>query len=60
MTGIGDFALYGCRALTSITFKGTKTQWNAIEKKYGWNFDTGNYIVICTDGKLDKNGNEIT
>ena len=39
--------------LTSITFNGTKAQWNAISKGYGWNFYTGNYTVHCTDGDMD-------
>jgi hypothetical protein len=24
-----------------------------------WNYNTGNYTVTCTDGKLDKNDKEI-
>lgn len=59
MTSIGGDAFYGCGGLTSITFNGTKEQWIAIEKEYGWDSDTGNYTVQCTDGKLDKEGNEI-
>ena len=56
---IGEYAFNGCSSLISIDFKGTKAQWKAIKKDYNWNGYTGNYTVQCTDGKLDKNGNEI-
>ena len=36
-----------------------KAEFNAITKGEDWNYNTGEYIVICTDGKLAKNGNEI-
>lgn len=59
VTSIKSNAFSGCSRLMSITFGGTKTQWKAIEKESDWNGGTGNYTVQCTDGKLDKNGNEI-
>ncbi len=59
VTTIDDHAFYNCSKLTNITFEGTKADWNAISKSSNWDSDTGNYIIICTDGKLDKNGNEI-
>jgi len=40
--------------LTSITFTGTKAQWNAISKKSTWNDYTRSYTVYCTDGNLSK------
>lgn len=58
-TSIISYALYNCTNLTEITFKGTKKQWLAIEKGNQWDYDTGNYTVTCSDGKLDKYGNEI-
>lgn len=54
VTSIGDYAFYYCTELTSITFNGTKAQWNAIDKDYDWNYNTGNYVVHCTDGDLSK------
>ncbi len=57
--GIAAFAFLECRNLTSITFSGTKAGWNAISKGSYWDDSTGNYTVICNDGKLDKDGNEI-
>lgn len=54
VTSIGDYAFYYCTELTSITFNGTKAQWKAIDKSNNWNFNTGNYIVHCTDGDISK------
>ena len=59
VTSIGDSAFSGCSSLTSIIFQGTKEQWEAIEKGTEWNVGTGSYKVTCTDGTLDKNGDQI-
>lgn len=40
--------------LTSINFKGTQAQWNAISKTSSWDDDTGNYTIHCTDGDIAK------
>ena len=54
VTSIGYNAFYICEKLKSITYNGTKAQWNAIDKSNNWNFNTGNYIVHCTDGDISK------
>lgn len=54
VTSIGDWAFYHCSSLTSITFNGTKQQWNAISKGYRWNDNTGAYTIHCTDGDVPK------
>ena len=54
VTSIGGYAFFCCYNLTSITYQGTKAQWNAIDKGYGWNSDTGNYTIHCTDGDIAK------
>ena len=59
VTSIGDSAFSGCSSLTSIIFQGIVKQWEAIEKGTEWNLDAGSYTVICTDGMLDKNGDQI-
>ncbi len=51
---IGKYALSLCMRLTSIEFKGTKEQWNNIEKNSRWSFSTGDYIIHCTDGDIAK------
>ncbi len=59
VTSIGDEAFYGCDSLRTINFTGTVAQWKAIKKGSNWNQYAGSFTVICTDGKLDKNGNVI-
>lgn len=54
VTSIGGAAFLGCSSLTSITFSGTKAQWDAIEKVDDWNYNTGNYTIHCTDGDIQK------
>ena len=51
VTSIGDSAFYHCNGSTSITFKGTKAEWYAIEKGPSWK---GYYMtkVVCSDGKV--------
>ena len=54
VTSIGKYAFNICSHLTSITFNGTQEQWNAITKGTGWNKNTGNYTIHCTDGDIPK------
>ena len=54
VTSIGDYAFSDCWSLTSITFEGTKAQWNAISKGSWWNRGAGDYTVHCTDGDITK------
>ena len=51
---IGEFALFACEKLETINFEGTIEQWKSIAKEDGWNFETGDYEIICTDGTLEK------
>lgn len=59
ITKIGAGAFEGCTNLTSIIFEGKMDEWNLITKRIDWNKDTGVFIVHCSDGDLDKDGNEI-
>ena len=52
VTSIGADAFDYCSSLVDITFKGTKAQWNAVEKG-SWS-NTGNYIIHCTNGDIKK------
>ena len=54
VTSIGDEAFEYCTKLTSITFEGTKAQWQAISKGSSWNSSTGKYTIYCTDGNITK------
>ena len=51
---IRENAFEGCAGLTSINYEGTTSRWNAITKGAGWNTDTGDYTVYCTDGTIEK------
>ena len=51
VTNIDSYAFHGC-GLTSITFEGTKAQWNAISKGSYWNDDVSATYVQCSDGQV--------
>lgn len=51
VTEIGNQA-FANSGLTTITFKGTKNQWNGIVKGSGWNENIPATKVICTDGEV--------
>lgn len=55
VTKIGGSAFMGCGKLASIKYSGTKEKWYAISKSSDWNTYTGNYVVHCTDGDINKN-----
>ena len=54
LESIGANAFSLCPSLSWIDFRGTKAQWNAIEKGSDWNKGTGNYTVACSDGLIEK------
>ena len=54
VTVIEYFAFRDCHQLTTINFRGTKAQWNAIEKQTDWFKPAFSYTVHCTDGDLSK------
>lgn len=58
VTSIGKSAFSSCTKLTNINYRGTKAQWNAINKGYDWDLITGNYTIHCTDGDIKKEANE--
>ena len=59
VTTIRDNAFIDCELLTSITFEGSIEQWNEVNKEIGWDYNTGEYTIYCTDGEITKAG-EIT
>ena len=45
VTSIGKYAFYRCTSLTSIKYRGTESQWQAITKVTDWDLDIGSYTV---------------
>lgn len=52
VTVIGYQAFYYCTNLTAISFDGTKSEWNAIEKGEWWNRTVPATVVHCSDGDV--------
>ena len=42
------------RNCESITYKGTKAEWEAITKMPSWDLDKTGYTIVCTDGTINK------
>jgi len=57
VTEIETVAFSGCSSLTEINFGGTKKQWEEIKFGNIWDQVTGEYIIHCTDGDLNKKSN---
>ncbi len=49
-------AFENCSKLIRINFAGTIAEWKAIKKGRDWDRNTGDYVVVCSDGSLDKSG----
>ncbi len=58
-TKIGNEAFKNCALLSSITYRGTLEEWQAISTGTDWNTGTGDYTVYCDDGEITKGG-EVT
>lgn len=56
---IGADAFTNCSSLKEIGYyAGTMEGWEKINKENGWDVDTGDYTVYCTDGNIDKNASQ--
>ena len=54
---IGEYAIYGCPKLYRIVYKGTKEQWERIDKDELW-FDEcydKDAVIRCKDGDIPLN-----
>ena len=57
LTSIVEYGLTNCTKLTTIEFKGTTEQWQAISKGTSWNYLTpSNMVVSCSNGTLNNQG----
>lgn len=52
VTYISDYVFSKSQKLSMINYPSTQSQWNAIEKKEGWDKNSGPYIIHCTDGDI--------
>lgn len=54
VTSIGVCAFGYCSKLESIYFGGTIAEWELIEKRNNWDYNSGNYLLTCSDGEKGK------
>ena len=54
LTTITNNAFEDCSSLVKIKYNGTVSDWNNIEKLFNWDVNTGDYVVYCTDGTINK------
>lgn len=47
---------YGYSHLTTIFYSGTVEMWGKISKASDWDKDSLDYIILCTDGQISKDG----
>lgn len=60
VTHIDNGAFRGCYNLKVIHFESHTVQtWQAVEKEYGWDRETPNYVVRCSDGCWHKTDDPI-
>ena len=52
LTSIQYRAFENCSKLTTLTFQGTRAQWNSINLPYAWNSSSKLTSVICSDGTI--------
>ena len=56
---IGENVFSSEQRSLKIQFNGTKAEWLAIDKGSDWEQISREFTILCTDGTLDKDGNEI-
>ena len=52
VTGIGQYAFFGCTKLTSVFFSGTTTQWETISNGADWSKTVCSCVIYCTNGEI--------
>ena len=52
VTSIGGGAFEDCRSLETINYKGSKEQWNLINKGPKWKYNSSIKTIHCTDGDI--------
>ena len=57
---IHPYAFSNCRSLSQICFRGSREEWEAVEKGADWDKDTGKYRVLFEAEKDETMGNRTT
>ena len=52
VASIGGWAFYYCTSLKTINYKGSKEQWNLINKGPKWKYNSSIKTIHCTDGDV--------
>lgn len=58
LESIGSHAFFQCEKLTDIYYDGTKAEWKEIQKGGVWDMFSGDYIIHCSDGDIEKSNVE--
>ena len=56
LLGLVPGAFDSCTNLTEIHYDGTIEQWQSISLGSGWDNNSGEYTIYCTDGEISKDG----
>ncbi len=66
ITRIFEYAFQDCWNIERLVYGGTTSSWLAIDKTPGdryssgiWSSDCSNFVIVCTNGTLDKDGNSV-
>lgn len=59
VTYIGEWAFLLCENLTEFVFNGTMAEWIDMYRDNTWVYMMDNYVIVCTDGTLDKDENVV-
>ena len=51
---LGERSFAFCDNLKTINYKGTKAQWESVRKISQWDYESGQYTIKCTNGKVSK------
>lgn len=52
LSRIGDYAFYSCGDLHDVVYAGTSSDWDAVDKGFGWCLATHGLVVHCVDKKI--------
>ena len=51
---LDKYTLYHCKSLETVKFNGTKAEWNALPKESSWDLSSSAFVVVCSDGEINK------